>query len=153
MRATALARTLEAWGAKVPHLCPISRGQGFTTWSQHRYLIPSSKSGQKSGFHPRFSMWATNSQLYPQCVGQPYRQDPAYRLPIFNLSTGGSSAFKGREMPREREKIRCQHAGRNKDAQSQLRRNSQASTGIGMTKGQHFKMRRVKESSVGKGEL
>ena len=56
-------------------------------------------------------------------------------------------------MPREREKIRRQHAGRNKDAQSQLRRNTQASIGIGMTKGQHFKMRRVKESSAGKGEL
>ena len=55
--------------------------------------------------------------------------------------------------PGRGQKMRRQHAGRNKDLQSQLRRNSQASVSIGMTKGEHFKITRVKESSAGKGEL
>lgn len=149
MRATILARTLEARGAKVPHLL----GTGVYN------LVPAPLP------HPVFQEWPEiwiRSQIFnvgnkftiiSTVRGPTLQADPAYRLPIFNLSMGGSSAFKGHEMPGEREKIRRQHAGRNKDAQSQLRRNSQASIGVGMMKGQHFKMRRVKESSAGKGEL
>ena len=137
----------------MPPPCPTSWGQGFTTWSQHGRLIPSSKSGQKSGFNPSFSTLATNHsnnhRAWANLTGKVQPTDHRFSTSIWEEA----EPSKDMRRPGRGRKMRRQHAGRNKDIQSQLRRNSQASTGTRMTKGQHFKMRRVKEWSAGKGEL
>ena len=137
----------------MPPPCPTSWGQGFTTWSQHGRLIPSSKSGQKSGFNPSFSTLATNHsnnhKAWANLTGTVQPTDYRFSTSVWEEA----EPSKDMRRPGRGRKMRRQHAGRNKDIQSQLRRNSQASTGTGITKGQHFKMKRVKEWSAGKGEL
>ena len=118
-------------GSQMPPPCPTSWGQGFTTWSQHGRLIPSSKSGQKSGFNPSFSTLATNHsnnhRAWANLTGKVQPTDYRFSTSIWEEA----EPSKDMRRPGRGRKMRRQHAGRNKDIQSQLRRNRSEERRVG----------------------
>lgn len=153
MRGTALARTLEAQGAKCPLRVPPPGDRGLQLGPSTAASSRLPRVARNLDSIPVFQCWqqihSNNHKAWANLTGKVQPTDYRFSTSVWEEA----EPSKDMRRPGRGRKMRRQHAGRNKDIQSQLRRNSQASTGTGITKGQHFKMKRVKEWSAGKGEL
>ena len=119
MRGTALARTVEAQGAKVPH---GDRGLqlGLSTATSSR--LP--RVARNLDSIPVFQRWQqihnNNHRAWANLTGKIQPTDYRFSTSVWEEA----EPSKDMRRPGRGQKMRRQHAGRNKDIQSQLRRNS-----------------------------